>query len=107
MADPSEYSSRDTMREPFNQILQRTLLRRATEGSRAEGDRMDPEKRAPGWQVRCARCGFTEPWGTYGIRLGAVSWKKYTIGRCEKCGRIGFHAIERAPQPQRQGKPAE
>lgn len=56
---------------------------------------MNPEKRAPGWHVRCTRCGFTEPWGKYGIRLGAWSWKKYTIGRCPSCRKLGFHAIER------------
>jgi hypothetical protein len=56
---------------------------------------MDPEKRAPGWDIRCCRCGFTEPWGKYGVRLGAWSWKKYTIGRCPSCRRFGFHAIER------------
>lgn|GEM_PF-5086395 len=27
------------------------------------------EQRAPGWVVRCLRCGFTEPWGKYGVRL--------------------------------------
>ena len=52
------------------------------------------ERRAPGWVVRCKRCGFTEPWGKYGIRLGAISWKKCTIGRCSRCGRICCHAIE-------------
>ena len=56
---------------------------------------MDPEMRAPGWQVRCTRCGFTEPWGKYGIRLAVWSWKKYTIGRCPSCWGIGFHAIEK------------
>lgn len=59
---------------------------------------MDPETRAPGWQIRCTRCGFTEHWGNYGIRLGAFSWKKYTIGRCANCNRIGFHAIEKRPK---------
>ena len=53
------------------------------------------ERRAPGWVVRCKRCGFTEPWGKYGIRLGAASFKKCTIGRCSRCGRICCHAIEK------------
>lgn len=61
---------------------------------------MDPEKLAPGWQVRCTRCGFTEPWGKHGIRLGAWSWKKYTIGRCPSCKRFGFHAIEKQPKSE-------
>ncbi len=59
---------------------------------------MNPEERAPGWRVRCMKCGFTEPWGKYGIRLGAVSWMNFTIGRCAKCRRIGFHVIERTPE---------
>jgi len=58
---------------------------------------MDPEKRAPGWTVRCRRCGFTEPWGKYGIRLGAWG-TKYTLGRCANCGRFTTFAIERKPK---------
>lgn len=52
------------------------------------------EKRAPGWKIRCLKCGFTEPWGKYGIRLFACG-TKYTIGRCSACGRWRFFAIER------------
>lgn len=86
-----------TMRDQHSQVLQRMLLRRLMDGSGAGAGNADPEKRAPGWQVRCTRCGFTEPWGKYGVRLGAASWKKYTIGRCAQCRRLGFHAIERRP----------
>ncbi len=53
------------------------------------------ERRAPGWVIRCMRCGFTEPWGKYGIRIGAISWKKCTIGRCPRCRRFCCHAIEK------------
>jgi len=53
------------------------------------------ERRAPGWVVRCKRCGFTEPWGKYGVRLAAASWKKCTLGRCARCGRICCHVIEK------------
>ncbi len=53
------------------------------------------ERRAPGWVVRCLRCGFTEPWGKYGIRLCAASWMKFTIGCCSHCGRIFFHLIQK------------
>ena len=53
------------------------------------------ERRAPGWVIRCKRCGFTEPWGKYGIRLGAAAWGKCTLGRCTRCGRICCHAIEK------------
>jgi len=55
---------------------------------------MDPEKRAPGWQIRCTKCGFTEPWGKYGIRLFAIG-TTYTIGWCNTCRWIRFHAIEK------------
>ncbi len=84
------------MKDQHSRSLQSLLLRRLMDGSPA-GQPPDPEKRAPGWQVRCTRCGFTEPWGMYGVRLHAVSWKKYTFGRCAQCRRFGFHAIERRP----------
>jgi hypothetical protein len=53
------------------------------------------ERRAPGWVVRCKRCGFTQPWGKFGVRLGGASWRKCTIGRCSRCGRLCCHAIEK------------
>jgi len=52
------------------------------------------EKRAPGWQIRCLKCGFTEPWGKYGIRLGAFG-KKYTFGFCSQCRWIRIHVVEK------------
>ncbi|MDY0165885.1 MAG: hypothetical protein RBS80_05030 [Thermoguttaceae bacterium] len=68
-----------------------------------EGDeQVDPqewarwEKRAPGWQVRCLKCGYRQHWGKYGIRRGAVG-KKYTVGRCPRCKRWGCHVIEKHP----------
>ena len=69
---------------------------------------MDPEKRAPGWQVRCRKCGFTEPWGRYGIRLAAVG-TAYTIGWCRKCRWIRTHAIEKVSKaaPAAEQKEAE
>ena len=27
------------------------------------------EKRAPGWTIRCNRCGLEEPFGKYGLSL--------------------------------------
>ncbi len=58
----------------------------------------DYERRAPGWQIRCLRCGLTEPWGKYGLRLGACG-RSYTLGRCTRCGRIRFHVIEKEESP--------
>jgi hypothetical protein len=64
--------------------------------AQADEDRLaEYERRAPGWVVRCKRCGFTQPWGKYGILIGAASRKKFTVGRCSRCGRIGCHAIEK------------
>ena len=52
------------------------------------------EARAPGWNIRCLKCNFTEPYGKYGIRLGAAG-KKYTVGYCSQCRGIRFYVIER------------
>ena len=55
---------------------------------------MTPEERAPGWQIRCPKCGFVDAYGKYGIRLNAVG-KRYQLGRCPKCRRWGFAVVER------------
>lgn len=52
------------------------------------------ERRAPGWVIRCLKCGFTEPWGKYGIRLGAVG-RKWTVGWCSRCRWVRCHVIEK------------
>ena len=52
------------------------------------------ESRAPGWQIRCLKCGFTEPWGKYGIRLAAIG-NKYTLGFCTRCRWLWLHVIEK------------
>ena len=52
------------------------------------------ERRAPGWDVRCLKCGFTEPWGKYGIRIWGAG-RKYTLGRCQRCRKICCHVIEK------------
>ncbi len=57
------------------------------------------QKRAPGWRVRCLRCGYKQHWGRFGIRRGAASWKKWTLGFCKRCRRIACHAIEKGPVP--------
>jgi hypothetical protein len=67
-------------------------MRIQAEVTAEEGQRW--ESRAPGWQIRCLKCGFTEPWGKYGIRLGAVG-KKYTVGFCSHCRWLRFHVVEK------------
>jgi len=52
------------------------------------------EARAPGWVIRCLRCGFTEPYGKYGIRLWAAG-RECTWGRCARCKRLCCHVIEK------------
>ena len=58
---------------------------------------MNVEARAPGWQIRCLKCDFTEPWGKYGVRLAGAG-RSFTVGRCPKCNRIRFHVIEKVPK---------
>ncbi len=58
------------------------------------------ERRAPGWVVRCLKCGLTQPFGKYGIRLGAASVKKCTLGRCPRCKRICCHVVEKRRNKQ-------
>jgi hypothetical protein len=59
----------------------------------------DPEKRAPGWQIRCLKCDFTEPWSKSVTRIKAVGWT-YSFGRCAQCKRIRMHVIEKVPPPE-------
>jgi hypothetical protein len=61
--------------------------------------KMDPEKRAPGWQIRCLKCDFTEAFGKDGIRYKAVG-RTYTFGRCQQCKRVRIHVIEKVPPPE-------
>ena len=55
---------------------------------------------APGWQLRCTRCGRIGDASEAGlVRLGAASIRKYTLGYCSGCGeRLRIIAIERKPQ---------
>lgn len=52
------------------------------------------ERRAPGWRIRCLKCGFTEHWGKYGIRLGGHG-RTWTIAWCSRCRWIHCHVIEK------------
>jgi hypothetical protein len=56
------------------------------------------EKRAPGWHIRCRKCGFTEQWGKFGIRKYA-SGISYKFGRCPNCHRFGWAVVERSDAP--------
>ncbi|WP_432799102.1 hypothetical protein [Poriferisphaera sp. WC338] len=46
------------------------------------------ERLAPGWQIRCKKCGKREHLGKFGIRRGAVSAGKCKLGWCSRCGRV-------------------
>lgn len=51
---------------------------------------------APGWQVRCVKCGHVRDAGEAGlVRIGAWSWKKYIVGRCPNCRWVWIQAVER------------
>ncbi len=63
----------------------------------AKKKKLDPEKRVPGWQIRCLKCDFTEPWGKYGGRLKAAG-RSYNFGRCPQCKRIRMRVIEPVPK---------
>jgi hypothetical protein len=51
---------------------------------------------APGWQIRCTKCGRTRDAGKAGlVRLKATSVGKRTLGWCSGCGGLRIIAIER------------
>jgi hypothetical protein len=55
---------------------------------------------APGWLIRCPKCGLTKPLGETGaVRLGAASRGKRTVGFCRQCRRLRWAIIERVPPP--------
>ena len=60
---------------------------------------MKPKKHTPGWQIRCLRCDFIEPWEKSGVRPKA-SGRKFIFGRCPQCKRIRFRVIEKVPDPK-------
>jgi hypothetical protein len=54
---------------------------------------------APGWIIRCTKCGQSKPLGQTGaIRLGAASRGKWTLAWCNRCGWLRIAAIERMPE---------
>jgi hypothetical protein len=53
---------------------------------------------APGWQVRCPKCGLTVPAGDAGlIRLGAAGRGLRRLGPCSRCKKFRWLIIERVP----------
>lgn len=51
------------------------------------------------WQCRCTKCGKTKNLTDVSgaARIGAWSFKKFTLGWCKGCRRPRFIAIERVP----------
>jgi Zn finger protein HypA/HybF involved in hydrogenase expression len=66
---------------------------------RAAQKLMPAKKRAPGWQIRCLKCDFAEPWSKHGIGRKATK-PMYVSGRCPQCKRIRFRVIEKVPTAQ-------
>ncbi len=59
---------------------------------------MEPLKQTTGWQIRCLRCDFAEPWNISGARRKSGA-RRFVFGRCPQCKRIRFRVIEKVPQP--------
>jgi hypothetical protein len=52
---------------------------------------------APGWRIRCRKCGFIAEAADYGsVRIGGASWKRFVLGRCKRCRRLTWLAFERS-----------
>jgi RNA polymerase sigma factor (sigma-70 family) len=57
-----------------------------------------PKGYAPGWQIRCPKCGLTVPASQTGIiRVGGFG-KNFKPGYCERCGRNRLLILERMPE---------
>lgn len=56
-------------------------------------DATTAERRAPGWEGRCLRCGHRYAWGLVGIRIGAASRGKMVLARCPRCRKIGCQKV--------------
>jgi Zn finger protein HypA/HybF involved in hydrogenase expression len=57
---------------------------------------MEAKKNATGWQIRCTRCDFAEPWDKPRAQTKSVR-RKFIFGRCPNCKRIRFRVIEKVP----------
>ncbi len=56
------------------------------------------ERRAPGWRFRCLKCGYARPFGKYGVRRGAASYRKCMLGWCPRCKGLHCHRVEKRPE---------
>ncbi len=54
---------------------------------------------APGWQLRCRKCGYTQDAAKAGIIRIRAYGKKLILRRCQQCGQTGFHALELEHDP--------
>ncbi|MFR2948099.1 MAG: hypothetical protein ACLTNK_01960 [Akkermansia muciniphila] len=64
------------------------------------------EKKAPGWTIRCNRCGLEEPFGKYGI-LYKSAGRKRNFARCPRCRKWSWLVIWKhgnTPDQQRDSK---
>ena len=51
---------------------------------------------APGWRICCTTCGRGAPLASVGgVRVGAASVHKYTLGYCRDCRRLRFFRVVR------------
>jgi hypothetical protein len=55
---------------------------------------------APGWQVRCRKCGKTRDAAEVGVVRGGSLKSKLTYGWCENCRRVRTFMVERKPEAQ-------
>ena len=60
---------------------------------------MDAKKHADGWQIRCTKCDFAEPWTKSVSGTKRSGGRKFIFGRCPNCKRIRFRVIEQIPHP--------
>ena len=51
---------------------------------------------APGWIVRCTKCGKIRKADEAGVvRVGSIASFSYTLDWCSNCRKILFHVVER------------
>ena len=61
---------------------------------------------APGWQIRCRKCGLkVDASQAFMIRIGAVG-KEYTPGKCQACNRLRLLVIENRTDPNAKAEPS-